>query len=65
VLKVPATYASLQTAKQNGLVPFKYQLVVFERTLFVLALTPEDWEQFLPYGVFTLDKMVRIISIYI
>jgi len=44
-------YSLIETAKQNGLVPFKYLSAVFEKAPFVL--TPEDWEKLLPWNIFT------------
>jgi len=44
-------YSLIETAKQNGLVPFKYLMAVFEKAPF--ALTPEDWEKLLPWNIFT------------
>jgi len=41
----------METAKQNGLVPFKYLMAVFEKA--PLALTLEDWEKLLPWNIFT------------
>jgi transposase len=36
-------FTLIETAKQNGLVPFKYLTAVFEKA--PLALAPEDWEK--------------------
>ncbi len=44
-------FTLIETAKQNGLIPFKYLTAVFERAPF--ALTPEDWEKLLPWNIFT------------
>jgi len=44
-------FTLIETAKQNGLVPFKYLMAVFEKA--PLALTPEDWEKLLPWNIFT------------
>jgi len=44
-------FTLIETAKQNGLVPFKYLMAVFEKAPF--ALTPEDWEKLLPWNIFT------------
>jgi len=44
-------YSLIETAKQNGLVPFKYLMAVFEKV--PLVLTPEDWEKLLPWNIFT------------
>jgi len=44
-------FTLIETAKQNGLVPFKYLMAVFERAPF--ASTPKDWEKLLPWNIFT------------
>ena len=44
-------FTLIETAKQNGLVPFKYLMAVFEKA--PLALTPEGWEKLLPWNIFT------------
>ena len=44
-------YSLIETAKQNGLVPFKYLMAVFEKVPF--AVTPEDWQKLLPWNIFT------------
>jgi len=44
-------FTLIATAKQNGLVPFKYLMAVFEKA--PLALTPADWEKLLPWNIFT------------
>jgi len=44
-------FTLIETAKQNGLVPFKYLMAVFEKAPF--ALTTEDWEKLLPWNIFT------------
>jgi transposase len=44
-------FTLIETAKQNGLIPFKYLLAVFEKA--PLAITPEDWEKLLPWNIFT------------
>ena len=43
-------FTLIETAKQNGLVPFKYLMAVFEKAPF--ASTPEDWEKLLPWNIF-------------
>ena len=43
-------FTLIGTAKQNGLVPYKYLMAVFEKA--PLALTPEDWEKLLPWNIF-------------
>ena len=45
-----AMYSLIETAKQNGLVPFKYLVAVFEKA--PLAESPEDWERLLPWNIF-------------
>jgi len=44
-------YSLIETAKQNGLVPFRYLMAIFEKA--PLALTPEDWKKLLPWNIFT------------
>jgi len=44
-------YSLIETAKQNGLVPFKFLMALFERA--PLALTSGDWEKLLPWNIFT------------
>jgi len=44
-------YSLIETAKQNGLVPFKYLMAVFEKAPF--AVSTEDWEKLLPWNIFT------------
>ena len=44
-------FTLIETAKQNGIVPFKYLTAVFEKA--PLASTPEDWEKLLPWNIFT------------
>ena len=46
-----AMYSLIETAKQNGLVPFKYLLALFEKA--PLADSPDDWEKLLPWNIFT------------
>jgi hypothetical protein len=43
-------YSLIQTAKQNGLVSFRYLIALFERA--PLASSPEDWEKLLPWNIF-------------
>ena len=43
-------YSLIETAKQNGLIPFKYLMTLFEKA--PRALTPEDWEKLLPWNIF-------------
>jgi len=44
-------FTLIETAKQNGLVPFKYLTAVFEKA--PLAFTSEDWKKLLPWNIFT------------
>jgi transposase len=44
-------FTLIETAKQNGLVPFQYLMALFEKA--PLAKTPEDWENLLPWNIFT------------
>jgi hypothetical protein len=43
-------YSLIQTAKQNGLVPFRYLTALFEKA--PLASSPDDWENLLPWNIF-------------
>jgi len=43
-------YTLIETAKQNGLVPFQYLMTLFEKA--PLAKTPDDWEKLLPWNIF-------------
>jgi transposase len=43
-------YTLIETAKQNGLVPYKYLMALFEKAPF--ASSTEDWEKLLPWNVF-------------
>jgi len=42
-------YSLIQTAKQNGLVPFNYLTILFEKA--PLASSPADWEKLLPWNI--------------
>jgi len=42
-------YTLIETAKQNGLVPFKYLMALFENA--PLVKTTNDWEKLLPWNV--------------
>jgi transposase len=44
-------YTLIETAKQNGIIPFDYLNAVFEKAPF--AVTQKDWEKLLPWNVFT------------
>jgi transposase len=43
-------FTLIETAKQNGLIPFKYLSAVFEGA--PLAVSPDDWEDLLPWNIF-------------
>jgi transposase len=43
-------YSLIETAKQNGVVPFYYLMALFEKTPF--AASAEDWEKLLPWNIF-------------
>jgi hypothetical protein len=42
-------YTLIETAKENGLVPFKYLNALFEKVPF--ANSPKDWENLLPWNI--------------
>jgi len=44
-------YSLIETAKQNGLIPYNYLTVLFEKAPF--AITSEDWEKLPPWNIFT------------
>ena len=44
-------YSLIETARQNGLVPLDYLVMLFERC--PTAQYPEDWEKLLPWNIFT------------
>ena len=44
-------YTLIETAKQNGLIPFNYLMAVFEKAPFVFS--PDGWEKLLPWNIFT------------
>jgi transposase len=44
-------YTLIETAKQNGVIPFDYLKVVFEKAPF--AVVQKDWEKLLPWNIFT------------
>ncbi|MDR0442188.1 MAG: IS66 family transposase [Treponema sp.] len=49
-------YTLIETAKQHGLVPFKYLMALFEKVPHVIyddASAPGDWEKLLPWNIFT------------
>jgi transposase len=43
-------YTLIETAKQNGLVPFNYLTALFEKAPYVAS--PQDWEKLLPWNIF-------------
>jgi transposase len=43
-------YSLIETAKQNGLIPFNYLTALFEKA--PLTSSPEDWEKLLPWNIF-------------
>jgi len=44
-------YTLIQTAKQNGLIPFKYLTAIFEKA--TLAVSTDDWQKLLPWNIFS------------
>jgi len=44
-------FSLIETAKQNGLVPWDYLNTLFERAPY--AFSSEDWEKLLPWNIFT------------
>ena len=44
-------YSLIETAKQNGVIPFNYLMALFHKV--PLASSPEDWEKLLPWNIFT------------
>ena len=44
-------FTLIQTAKQNGLIPFRYLTELFEKA--PLAVSTEDWQKLLPWNIFT------------
>jgi len=44
-------YTLIETAKQNGLVPFNYLMALFEKAPF--AASQKDWLKLLPWNIFT------------
>jgi len=42
-------FTLIETAKENGLVPFKYLMALFKKT--PLAVLPEDWDNLLPWNI--------------
>jgi transposase len=44
-------FTLIETAKQNGLIPFQYLMALFEKA--PLAHSTEDWKKLLPWYIFT------------
>ena len=44
-------YSLIETARQNGLIPWNYLNALFEKA--PLVSSPEDWEKLLPWNIFT------------
>ena len=44
-------FSLIETAKQNGLIPWNYLLALFEKAPY--ASSSEDWEKLLPWNIFT------------
>ena len=44
-------YSLIQTAKQNGIIPFQYLMALFEKAPY--ANSNKDWENLLPWNIFT------------
>ena len=44
-------FSLIQTAKQNGLVPWQYLKALFEKAPY--AVSTEDWQKLLPWNIFT------------
>jgi hypothetical protein len=44
-------FTLIETAKQNGLIPFHYLTALFEKAPSVT--TPTGWEKLLPWNIFT------------
>jgi len=45
-----AMFTLIETAKANGLVPFKYLMTLFEKA--PLASSEDDWEKLLPWNIY-------------
>ena len=43
-------YTLIQTAKQNGVIPFRYLKALFEKAPY--ASSPDDWKKLLPWNIF-------------
>ena len=43
-------YTLIETAKRNGVIPFKYLTALFEKA--PLASSQKDWEKLLPWNIF-------------
>jgi len=44
-------YSLIETAKQNGIIPFNYLMTLFEKAPY--ATSTEDWKKLLPWNIFT------------
>ena len=44
-------YTLIETAKENGLIPFQYLMALFEKA--PLAVSKDDWEKLLPWNIIT------------
>ena len=44
-------FSLIQTAKQNGLVPWQYLNALFEKAPY--ATSTEDWQKLLPWNIFS------------
>jgi transposase len=44
-------FTLIETAKQNGLIPFNYLMSLFEKA--PLAVSSDDWEKLLPWNIVT------------
>jgi transposase len=47
-------FTLIETAKQNGLIPFNYLMALFEKAPF--AVSSEDWEKLLPWNISKINK---------
>ena len=44
-------YSLIETARQNGLIPFLYLMALFQKAPF--AISTDDWEKLLPWNIFS------------
>jgi len=56
-----STRINIEIAKQNGLVPFKYLMILFENA--PLAKTTKDWKDSSPGTLFTLRSHGYFLSV--